>query len=147
MPTAVWLVTSARANHSQRNAPLVMEVCDGQVTVTDPGHPLFGRVLKLSGFACLPGHVRHCQVEIFPDRFTYIPVRSTNLSQEPRPAPTLLTASAIAELAAIFQAEGLTRRPSHAKRKQSAGLGAAARQRTRRGRRSDRGRPHGGGGK
>jgi hypothetical protein len=132
---------------SRRNTPLVTEVCEGEVTINDPGHPLFGRVLKLSGFAYLPGHVRHCQVEIFPDQYAYIPVRSTNLSQEPRSQPTLLTATAIAELAAIFQAVKPVRRSSHAKRKQSPRLGATARQRTRRGCRSDRARPHGGGGK
>ena len=98
-------------------------MCEGQVTVTDPGHPLLGRILKLAGFAVLPGHVRHCQVEIFHDQYAYVPVCSTNLSQEPRPEPTRLTATAIAELAAIFQAVTPARRSSHAKRKQSPRLG------------------------
>jgi len=121
-------------------------VCEGEISVTDPGHPLFGRTLKQTGFAYLPGQVQHCQVEIFHDQYAYIPVRSTHLSQEPRPEPALLTATAIAELAAIFQAVEPAGRSSHAKRKQSTGLGATARKRTRRGCRSDRARPHGGGG-
>src|SRR5262245_32124190 len=33
------------ANPNQRNTPLVTEECEGQVTVTDPTHPLFGRTL------------------------------------------------------------------------------------------------------
>jgi hypothetical protein len=115
--------------------------------VTDPGHPLFGKTMKLTGFAYLPGQVHHCQVETFHDQCAYIPVRCTHLSQEPRSEPTLLTAIAIAELVAIFQAEAPARRSNHAKRKQSPRLGDVARKRTRRGRRSDRTRPHGGGGK
>jgi hypothetical protein len=122
-------------------------VCEGQITVTDPGHPLFGRSLKLAGIAYLPGHIRHCQVELFPDQFAYIPVRSTNLSTEPRSAATVLTATAIAELVATFQAVAIARRTNHAKRKQSARMVATANQRTRRGRRGDRAHPHGGGGK
>ena len=138
---------AASAKHSRRNTPLVTEACDGEVTVTDPAHPLFGMVLKLTGFAYLPGQVQHCQVEIFHDQCAYIPVRCTHLSQEPRSEPTLLSATAIAELVAIFQAVAPARRLSHAKRKQSPRLGTVARKRTRCGRRGNRARPHGGGGK
>jgi hypothetical protein len=71
-------------------------VCEGHVTVTDPGHPLYGRVLSLVGLAHLPGHVRHCQVELAPGQIGYIPVASTDLSTQPRPEPTALTHSAVA---------------------------------------------------
>ena len=43
---------------AQRNTPLVTEECEGQVTVTDPAHPLFGRTFQLAGIARLPGAVR-----------------------------------------------------------------------------------------
>jgi hypothetical protein len=134
------------AKPSQSNTPLVTEVCEGEITVTDPGHPLYGRVLKLVGLACLPGHIRHCQVELLTDQIAYIPLRSTNLSTEPRSEPTVVTATAIAELVAIFQAEAKVRRSNHANRKQSARLGTTARQRTHGRRRGHRSRPHGGGG-
>jgi hypothetical protein len=49
----------------QRSTPLGAEVCEGEVTVTDPRHPLFGRSLKLVGVACVPGHIRQCHVELF----------------------------------------------------------------------------------
>ena len=77
-------------------------MCEGEVTVNDPGHPLFGRALKLAGFACLPGHVRHCQVEIFPDQYAYIPVPAPICRKSHAPNPPLLTATAIAELASAF---------------------------------------------
>jgi hypothetical protein len=136
-----------RGKRSQRNTPLVTEVCEGEITVTDPGHPLYGRVLKLIGLAYLPGHVRHCQVELFKDRIAFIPFRSTNLSLEPRSESTVVTATAIAELVAIFQAVPKVRRTNHARGKEFARLGATARQRTHGRRRGDRSRPHGGGGK
>src|SRR5690349_3398267 len=91
-------------NPDQRNTPLVTEECEGQVTVTDPCHPLYGRTLKLSGLARLPGHVRHCQVEVLPGQIGFVPVRCTDLSTEPRPEPTILTPAAIEELVAAFQA-------------------------------------------
>lgn len=144
-----WSVKAASAKPSQRNTPLVTEVCEGQVTVTDPCHPLFGRTFPLAGIAYLPGHVRHCQVEICPGQFAFIPVRSTNLSPEPHPEPTALTATAIAELVATFQAEVAgtqTRRNNHAQRHQSAGVGGTDRQATRCHHRSHRRRAHGGGG-
>ena len=53
--------SSGGQNLAQRNIPQVTEECEGQVTVTDPCHLLYGRTLKLSGLARLPGHVRHCQ--------------------------------------------------------------------------------------
>ena len=144
-----WWARAAWAKPSQRNTPLVTEVCEGQVTVTDPCHPLFGRTFLLAGIAYLPGHVRHCQVEICPGQFAFIPVRSTNLSPEPHPEPAALTATAIAELVATFQAEVAgtqTRRNNHAQRHQSAGVGGTDRQPTRCHHRSHRRRAHGGGG-
>ena len=112
----------------------------------DPTHPLFGRVLILAGFAYLPGQARHAHVEILPGHFGYIPVACTHLSAEPRPAPTILTASAIAEVVAVFQAMHIARRATHAKHGQSQRLESSRRQRARRRRRGDRAHPHGGGG-
>src|SRR5512135_1006211 len=131
-------------NLVQRNTPLVTEECEGQVTVTDPCHPLYGRTLKLSGLARLPGHVRHCQAEILPGRIVYIPVTSTDLSNEPRPEPTVLTVAAIEELVAAFQATRSGRRSNHAAHPQPARLGAPAPERARRRHRDDRQGPHGG---
>ena len=65
---------------AQRNTPLVTEECEGQVTVTDPAHPLFGRTFQLAGMARLPGAVRYCQVHLFPNRLGYISVASTDLA-------------------------------------------------------------------
>ena len=133
-------------NLVQRNTPLVTEECEGQVTVTDPCHPLYGRTLKLSGLACLPGHVRHCQVEIVPGQIGFVPVRCTDLSTEPRPEPTILTPVAIEELVAAFQAMRLARRCNHASRGKSARLGSSSQGGTRGRGRSHRPRAHGGGG-
>ncbi len=108
------LAIPARGNLAQRNTPLVTEECEGQVTVTDPAHPLFGKAFKLSGLARLPGHVRHCQVEVLPGLIAYIPVASTDLSTEPRPEPTVLTVAAVEALLAAFQAVRSGRRGDHA---------------------------------
>src|SRR5512135_2217460 len=130
-------------NLVQRNTPLVTEECEGQVTVTDPCHPLYGRTLKLSGLARLPGHVRYCQVEVLPGRFAYIPVACTDLSADPRPEPTVLTVAAVEALVAAFQAlRG--RRSHHAAHPKSPRLDAPVPERARRGRRGDRQGPHGG---
>jgi hypothetical protein len=133
-----------QGNLAQRNTPLVTEECEGQVTVTDPCHPLYGRTLKLSGLARLPGHVRHCQVEVLPGRIAYIPVACTDLSTEPRPEPTVLTLAAIEELVAAFQATCSGRRSNHAAHPQPARLGAPGPERARRSHRDDRQGPHGG---
>ena len=143
---SAYSAVPARENPSQRNTPLVTEVCEGQVTVTDPGHPLYGRVLSLVGLAHLPGHVRHCQVEIAPGQIGYIPVASTDLSNQPRPEPTVLTPSAVAELVAAFQAMPAARRTSHATNTQSRRVDPDARPRARGRRRGHRAGPHGGGG-
>jgi hypothetical protein len=134
----------ARENLAQRNTPLVTEECEGQVTVTDPGHPLFGRIFKLSGIARLPGHVRHCQVEVLPGLVAYIPVASTDLSTEPRPEPTVLTVAAVEALVAAFQAVSTGRRGNHAPGTKPASLGTPAQRRTRHRHRDDRQGPHGG---
>ena len=133
---------SHEANLAHRYTPLVTEECEGQVTVTDPCHPLYGRTLKLLGLARLPGYVRHCQVEILPGRIAYIPVASTNLSTEPRPEPTVLTGAALEELVAAFQA-WCGRRSNHAASPKSARLDTPDPERSRRGRRGDCPDPHG----
>src|SRR5512135_1767197 len=138
-----WWATAGRGKLVQRNTPLVTEECEGQVTVTDPCHPLYGRTLKLSGLARLPGHVRHCQVEVFPGRIAYIPVACTDLSTEPRPEPTVLTVPAVEALVAAFQAVR-GRRGNQADHPKSSRLDSSAPERARRGHRGDRQGPHGG---
>jgi hypothetical protein len=130
---------------AQSNTPLVTEACEGQVTVTDPTHPLYGRTLTLAGLARLPGHVRHCQVEILPGQYGYVPVASTNLQTTPRPEPTVLTLTAVEELVASFQVLGITRKVSHATTPKSRGLGPSAAGRASRRGRGRRSNPHGGG--
>ena len=92
------------AKTGPRDTQLDPQVSEGEITVTDPRHPLYGKSLKLTGFTFLRGHIRHCQVEIHSGRVDYVPLASTNLSTEPRPEPTVLTAAAIEELVRAFQA-------------------------------------------
>jgi hypothetical protein len=131
-------------NLAQRNTPLVTEECEGQVTVTDPGHPLFGKTFKLSGLARLPGHVRHCQVEVLPDLIAYIPVACTDLSAEPRPEPTVLTVVAVEALLAAFQAVRSGRRGDHEADPKPARLDSPVPERARRGHRGGPQGPDGG---
>ena len=72
----------------QRETPVDPQLCEGEITVTDPRHPLYGKSLKLTGFAFLRGHIRHCQVEIHSGRVDHVTLASTNLSTEPRPEGT-----------------------------------------------------------
>lgn len=120
-------------NPAQRNTPFVQEECEGQVTVTDPRHPLFDKTFKLAGMARLPGHVKHCQVEIRPGQYGYIPVSSTNLSTAPFRAETLLTAESVQDLVAMFQTLPGARRAKHATKGKSRGVGTAKRKRKKRG--------------
>ena len=146
----------AELNPAQRNTPLVTEECEGEITVTDPRHPLFGRKLRLAGLAYLPGHVRHCQVEIRPGHLGYVPFAATHLSREPAGAAAVLSAAAVADLVAAFQAVGFAgkaRRRGHAHcsesadaRNESPRLGGVAPRRARRRQRRDRRHSHGGGG-
>jgi len=135
------------SNPAQRNTPLVTEECEGHVTVTDPRHPLFGKILKLAGVAYLPGHIRHCQVEILPGQFGHVPVSCTNLSTSPRPEPTLLTLAVIEELLAVFDAVGIARRRRHGSSTKPHGVGTPVPSRTRRGQSSHHSHSHGRGGK
>ncbi len=93
--------------------------------VTDPSHPLFGRVFQLVGLARLPGHVRHCQVEIFPGRFGYVPVASTNLGGNPPELRAVLSQTAIEQFVATFQAVALERRCNDVTKHSSAHLGTS----------------------
>lgn len=101
--------------------------------VTDPTHPLFGKNLKLAGIASLPGHVRHCQVEIAPGQYGHIPVASTNLFTGPRPAPTVLTLTSIQDFVATFLALPTARRGKHATSHKSRRVGPSVAERARRG--------------
>jgi len=120
-------------NPAQRNTPFVQQECDGQITVTDPTHPLFGRNLKLAGMARLPGHVRQCQVEVQPGQYGYVPVASTDLSTEPTRERTLLTVSGIQDLVAIFQALPTVRRTNHATGHKSRRVESSTAKRAKRG--------------
>jgi hypothetical protein len=88
--------------------------------------------------------VRHCQVEILPGQYGYVPVASTSLDTDPRPEPTLLTRSALEELVAAFQAACGTRRAMHGTKRKSSGLGSAAGRRATSGRRGNHRHSHGG---
>lgn len=116
-----WSGIREPGNLNQHNTPLVTEVCAGEVTVTDPAHPLFGRVLKLSGLATLPGHVRHCHVETRAGCYGYVPVASTNRATNVarRPPESVLTAEAIADLLTLFEAESISREPEHERHRKS----------------------------
>jgi hypothetical protein len=122
------------ANLNQRNAPLVQQECDGEITVTDPKHPLFPRRLKLAGIAKPPGCARQCQVELQPGQYRYVPVASTNLSSELIAQPTLLTLDALQQLIATFQALPNVRRVKRAKRNKSQRLEQPRGKRAKRGR-------------
>ena len=131
-------------NLNQHNAPLVTQECEGRVAVTDPTHPLFGQEFRLLGLARLPGHVRHCQVEILPGQYGFIPVASTSLRTEPRPAPTILTLISIADLVATFQALNKPRRVGHAAKHKSERLEPSLAKRPKSGRRGHHSHSHGG---
>ena len=78
-------------------------MCAGTVTVIDPAHPLYEQTFKLSGLATLPGNVRHCHVELYPGRYIYVPLASTDRKYFEPPAKSILTADAIVELLTLFQ--------------------------------------------
>ena len=139
--------TAERPNPAQRNAPLGVRVCEGEVTVTDPRHPLFGREFKLAGLACVPGHVRHCRVQIMPGIYGLIPVASTDLCATPRPEPTVLTLPALEEMVACVLALPVARRKCHATNRQSKRVGSSGQRPARRGRRRGPLHSHGGDGK
>ena len=136
----------ARANLDPRNTPLTTEVCEGQITVTDPTHPLFGRTLALVGLATLSSRVRHCQVALESGQVVYVPVASTDRCVIPRPEPTLLTAEAVARLLAVFDAIPVAQRGSHVNSEQPTRLGSPQRGRASQDRRSRRADSHTGGG-
>jgi hypothetical protein len=133
-------------NLNQRSTPLVTQECEGQVAVTDPAHPLFGREFQLLGIARLPGHVRHCQVEILPGQCGFIPVASTSLSTELRPEPTILTLISLENLVATFQGLLKSRRGADAAKRKTGRVGATVSERTDRRRRRHRSNSHGGDG-
>jgi hypothetical protein len=137
----------APQNPAQRNAPLGAMLCEGEVTVTDPCHPLFQRTFKLVNVAVVPGHVRQCQVELFPGIYGRIPVSSTNLSAVPRPEPTVLTLPALEELVACFLAQPVARRARHATDRQSKRVGSSVQRPASRGHRRVPSHSHRGGGK
>ena len=91
------------------------------------------------------GHVRHCQVEILPGQYGYIPVASTDLQAIPRPEPTVLTLAAIEELVVCAQGLGITRKARHATTRKPRSLGPSTARRTSGSGRGNRSRPHGGG--
>src|ERR1700676_3765596 len=94
----------AAANLNQGNTPVNTGLPDDEITITDPAHPLFGQTLKLVFCTVAPQHADRCLVEVFPHYTAWIPLRCTERAAEPGPQPTVLTAQAIAELVATFQA-------------------------------------------
>src|SRR5437868_13177539 len=76
------------ANHTQQDTPLLDKVC-GEVTVTDPAHPLYGQTLPL-----LPVRINriplHVMVLLPSGRRHMVPRAATNLE---RSAAAVLSAS------------------------------------------------------
>ena len=70
-----------------------------EVSVTDPGHPLYGRRFALVSGVAVPGAQRHVHVAYHGDATLRLPVAATSL--HPRPsglAGTKLTLEAVREL-------------------------------------------------
>jgi len=67
-----WLPSEQR-NHVQVNARLGAESCETQITITDPCHPLFGRVFKLADTAQGAERVRYCHVELSAGQYVLFP--------------------------------------------------------------------------
>ena len=110
----------------------------------DPGHPLFGRTYQLAGMACLPDHVRYCQVEILPHRLGYIPVSSTNLVRQSCGERVVLTAEAISQFVVTFHRILSEGRRNDASDRRSRGLGISAKKRAKRHRAGGLADSHGG---
>ena len=125
-----------RGNLNHHNTPLVTEVCAGEVTVTDPTHPLFGKTLRLSGLATLPGHVRHCHVEVRPGYYVYVPVASTDHASFPDfdSPKSVLTKQAILDLVATFESASTLKRSKRERRAKSKPVAKPKRRRSKRGR-------------
>src|SRR5579872_5085218 len=68
------------ANHTQQDTPLLDKVC-GEVTVTDPAHPLYGQTLPL-----LPVRINriplHVMVVLPGGRRHLVPRAATNVERE-----------------------------------------------------------------
>src|SRR5437660_2827386 len=71
-------------NHTQQETPLLDRVC-GEVTVTDPAHPLYGQTLPQ-----LPMRVKHRPLQVMvlrpSGRRHLIPQAATNLEHPAEPA-------------------------------------------------------------
>jgi len=109
-------------------------VCAGEITVTDPRHPLFGKTFKLSGLATLPGRVRHCHVEIRSGCYGFMAIASTNLAAAPflRSYESVLTREAIDDLVTLFQSVSTPRRCKREPHSQSKSVAKSARRRAKR---------------
>ena len=70
-----------------------------EVTVTDPGHPLYGRCFVLVSGAAVPAAQRHVHVAYHGDATLRLPVVATSLHPQPCGlAGTKLTLEAVREL-------------------------------------------------
>src|SRR2546429_2519464 len=104
-------------NHTQQDTPLLDKVC-GEVTITDPAHPLYGQTLPL-----LPVRINriplHVMVLLPSGRRHMVPRTATNLERE---AVAVLSASplpsisvrTILPLAHLVQQLKQTKEESHA---------------------------------
>jgi hypothetical protein len=118
-----------RSYHDPQDPHLCDEACEGKVTVTDPTHPLYGRVLKMLSMARLPDAVRYCRLELSAEQSVYVAIASTNLHPSPPREPTILTLDAMAALVATFQTLPVSKRRKRAA--DSRNLDPSARKRSR----------------
>ena len=129
----------------RHNTHVGEEACGTVIEVTDPTHPLFGRQCKLLSVTRSPDSVRHCCLEVAPDRLRYVPLASTSLNCSPRPEPTILTLDAVAELLQACKTLRIPRRRKNALHRKQGRVGLSVPGRSRSCRRGDRPHSHGGG--
>ena len=93
-----------QGNPGQRNTPLVTEVCEGEITVTDPAHPLFGRRFPVLSISRPPHRLGHVLVASRDYMRLRIPVQATNLAAAPASGlRTQFTRAALLDLLALLK--------------------------------------------
>jgi len=117
LPSLFLRLPAGLANHTQQDTPLLDKVC-GEVTVTDPAHPLYGQTLPL-----LPVRINriplHVMVVLPGGRRHLVPRAATNLEREavavsPASPLPVISVRTILPLARLVQQLKQTREESHA---------------------------------
>ncbi len=117
LPSLCPRLLPGSGNHTQQDTPLLDKVC-GEVTVTDPAHPLYGQTLPL-----LPVRINriplHVMVLLPSGRRHMVPRAATNLERETvavlsaSPLPSI-SVRTILPLARLVQQLKQTKEESHA---------------------------------